>query len=194
MEKTELGAHIRKIRKGRGMTLAQVADKVSCSTALLSQIETGRVIPSLKTLSAVAKALHVPLHEIFAAISSAREPGVFRRADARAVNLDRPGSEFALLGSCLLDNRVELDLLEHACKPGAQSGPESHEHDQDNLVYVTEGAVEFQVAGETLLLAAGDALHIKAGTPYRWVNHGQTPAKLLWLIAPSIAPRLIAGS
>lgn len=192
MEKAELGAHIRKLRKARGMTLAQVAEKVGCSTALLSQIETGRVIPSLKTLSAISRALHAPLHEIFAALASAREPDVFRKTDARHVNLSRPGSEFMLLGSCILDDRVELDVLTHTVGSGVESASEPYEHDQDDLVYVAEGTVEFQVGDQTHVLSAGDGLHIKAGTPHRWVNRGPGAARLLWIIAPSIAARLTA--
>ncbi len=55
-----LGEKIRDIRKQKGLTQAQLA-KNSITRNMLSQIETGRAIPSIPTLLHIAKTLDVPI-------------------------------------------------------------------------------------------------------------------------------------
>ena len=59
-----LGSHIRKIRKSKGLTLKDLAEKSGLSIPYLSDIERGAVNPSLKTLQSIAKALELSLPEI----------------------------------------------------------------------------------------------------------------------------------
>lgn len=54
-----IGENIRRIRKERGLTLKQLGDEVGVSEAYIRAYETGRRNPKLKSLEALAKALHV---------------------------------------------------------------------------------------------------------------------------------------
>jgi transcriptional regulator with XRE-family HTH domain len=55
----KLGRHIQKIRKGKGLTQEELAEKISTSTPWIGHIETGRETPNLKLLQKIAKALGV---------------------------------------------------------------------------------------------------------------------------------------
>ena len=54
-----IGENIRRIRKERGLTLKQLGDEVGVSEAYIRAYETGRRNPKLKSLEALANALHV---------------------------------------------------------------------------------------------------------------------------------------
>lgn len=54
-----IGENIRRIRKERGLTLKQLGDAVGVSEAYIRAYETGRRNPKLKSLEALADALHV---------------------------------------------------------------------------------------------------------------------------------------
>jgi two-component system, OmpR family, response regulator len=60
-----LGARIRALRKGRSLTLRQLANKTALSVSLISQIELGKSAASVATLRKLATALGVSLAELF---------------------------------------------------------------------------------------------------------------------------------
>ncbi len=60
-----LGASIKRYRKGRGLDQAEFASIVRISRSYVSSIEQGTRNPSLKVLERIAKALNVPLKELF---------------------------------------------------------------------------------------------------------------------------------
>jgi DNA-binding XRE family transcriptional regulator len=61
----KIGLEVRCLRLAKGMTLAELAATAMISPGMLSKLETGNISPSLKTLSAIAKCLDVPLARLF---------------------------------------------------------------------------------------------------------------------------------
>ncbi len=60
-----LGAKIRHLRKDRGLTLKQLANKTGLSVSLISQIELGKSAASVSTLRKLATALGVTMSALF---------------------------------------------------------------------------------------------------------------------------------
>ncbi len=60
-----LGARIRELRKGRALTLKQLANKTTLSVSLISQIELGKSAASVSTLRKLATALSVSMSYLF---------------------------------------------------------------------------------------------------------------------------------
>ncbi len=63
-----LGARIRELRKGRSLTLKQLANKTRLSVSLISQIELGKSAASVSTLRKLATALGVTMSSLFEGI------------------------------------------------------------------------------------------------------------------------------
>lgn len=61
MEKEEIGKKIRILRKTRGLTQEQLADKLNIKRATISNYEIGRRSPHIKELEAISEALGVNL-------------------------------------------------------------------------------------------------------------------------------------
>ena len=62
---TGIGGKLKSIRKQRKLSLREVAVKAEVSASMLSQIETGKVNPSVMSLYNIAAALRVPVSELF---------------------------------------------------------------------------------------------------------------------------------
>ncbi len=60
-----IGSALRDLREGRGLSARQLAARAGVSAAMVSRIETGQVSPSISTLSALGRALDVPLVSLF---------------------------------------------------------------------------------------------------------------------------------
>ncbi len=65
-----IGSTVRELRENRGLTARQLAGDAGISAAMISRIENGQVSPSISTLSALSRALDVPLVSFFRETSS----------------------------------------------------------------------------------------------------------------------------
>jgi quercetin dioxygenase-like cupin family protein len=92
-------------------------------------------------------------------VPPARPPGT-TRIDLQRHDLSIPGRE-------VFQARVEF-------APGA-SFPR-HTHPGEEIIYVLEGTLEYEVAGKPVVLKAGDVLFVPTGTVHAARNVGQTPA------------------
>jgi transcriptional regulator with XRE-family HTH domain len=59
-----LGQRIRHLRRGRGLTLAELATKVGAASSALSMVENGRREPRLSLLQSIASALDVGVEDL----------------------------------------------------------------------------------------------------------------------------------
>lgn len=60
-----LGARIKELRKRRGISQEQLADRVDVDPKFISFIECGRSAPSLETIENIARALNMEIKELF---------------------------------------------------------------------------------------------------------------------------------
>lgn len=60
-----LGMRIREVRKGRGLSQEQLAERVDVDPRFVSRIELGKAAPSLETMDAIANALGVEIRDLF---------------------------------------------------------------------------------------------------------------------------------
>ncbi len=60
-----LARKLQKIRKSKGITQEELAEKIGVSTTWIGYIETGYRIPNLKMIYKIARALNVRVKDIF---------------------------------------------------------------------------------------------------------------------------------
>lgn len=61
----QLGQRIKQVREEKGMTQEDLADSANKDRTTIGFLERGVRSPSVKTLDEIAKALNVPLYELF---------------------------------------------------------------------------------------------------------------------------------
>lgn len=61
----QFGEHLRKVRKARGFTQAQLANDMDVEISQISRIERGILNTSISTIKAIADTLDIPLKELF---------------------------------------------------------------------------------------------------------------------------------
>jgi quercetin dioxygenase-like cupin family protein len=112
----------------------------------------------LKTTRTIAAAALIVGTSVALHVARAQQPGV-RRIDLQRHDLAVPGRE-------VIQVRVELD-------PGVAFG--RHSHPGEEIVYVLEGALEYEVDGKPpVTLKPGGVLFIPAGTIHAARNVGQS--------------------
>ena len=104
------GQRLRHLRRARGMTLAELGDRVGRAPSALSLLENGRREPKLSLIDALAKALSVPAEELL------RHQPPSRRAQLELMLADAQREPvYTALGlpPLKVGARVPNDVLEH---------------------------------------------------------------------------------
>jgi uncharacterized cupin superfamily protein len=71
------------------------------------------------------------------------------------------------------------------CDPPG-TGVRAHVHPaQDELVYVIEGDVEFELDGIRHRAGAGDIARLTRGIPHGYFNVGETTARMIFVVTPA---------
>ncbi|MEM9147790.1 MAG: XRE family transcriptional regulator [Pseudomonadota bacterium] len=179
---TAIGAQIRAIRQGIGVTLADLAGGAGISTGMLSKIENGQTSPSLATLQALAGALNVPIATFFSSFDEKREATFVRAGEGLAI--ERRGSAkghlYRLLGHSLRGSvqvepyLIRLDETSDAYPIFRHAGVE--------FLYMLEGEVTYAHGDQTYVLTPGDSLFFDPEALHGPLELRQLPAIYLSVI------------
>jgi transcriptional regulator with XRE-family HTH domain len=179
---TALGERIKRLRGERDLQQRQLAEKAGLTPSMVSQIESGRLSPSLNTLGKIASAFGVPIAALFdgkpagsIVISHKRTTRSSRSTAPRSVGpCSAPGSfkgKIRAVVSTLGPKSRGFTTEKVIIKPG-----------QLKLFYVLEGKVALHYDGDRHLLEAGDSALLDGGVAHGWENLGGKQAQALWVI------------
>lgn len=170
-----VGAKIRRRRREMELTLQEVADQVQLSVGFLSQVERGQSTPSLSSLCAIAQALDSPVD---AFVISPRRAGVVSRAGERErFNLGDENRTYELLGMGFPGAKLNGCVVRRT--PGKVT--EVMRADGEEIAYVLQGTVLYEIDGERHILKSGDSIHFKADRPHRTAALGDEDAVELYV-------------
>ena len=150
-----LGARIRKERKGLGLTIEGLAKLVSTSTATIQRVETGSKSPSVALLSEISNVLRKPIDEL---IREERKAFYKLSGDDHEV-LDT--GDFKLSVVCpfgLISRDIVINFFE--AKAGCVVKP--HQDKGYEWVYILKGTCIFNYDGASHRLKKGDAVFYDA--------------------------------
>jgi transcriptional regulator with XRE-family HTH domain len=179
---TALGSRIRALRLERELQQRQLAEKADLAPSMVSQIESGRLTPSLHTVGKIAAALGVPIAALFDG-QPAGSVVVSRRKDYPVVSFDGSSEQWAVLGAGLFQGKIRAVVSTLGPKArGVATDKVVIKPGQMKLFYVLEGPAALHYNGERHVLESGDSALLDGGAPHGWENLGTRKARALWVI------------
>lgn len=181
-----IGAKLRSLRTEKRLTLAALATETSLSTALLSKLETDRMLPTLSTLATICRVYGVGLGHFFC------DPTEHRLSITRNVSgqgrgrSPEEGTRVPLNPS--VANR-KLDAAMVHLPSGSRAPDISSSAERARLVYVLDGQLHLDVGGLRETLAAGDCAYLESDLPATWGAAGAEDCRLLTVVAKPTSPR-----
>ena len=176
IEAKGIGQKIRRLRLKRSMGLAELGKEVGLSASFLSQLENGRVIPTLRNLSRIALVFKKELSYFF------------RDENDKVFRVSRGKDRIRLVvGEFLLSDSMSVLVPDRhivPCIADFLPGIEgSAFHPQIfpglELVYVIDGSLTLSTEGKTELLHSEDSAWIDGSTSRQYRCHEDKPAKAL---------------
>lgn len=176
-----LGGKIRKLRKARSKSLADIAQAIDRSVSFISQIERGRSQPSIADLRGIAELLGLPLGWFFLHDTvPAQERGYLVRAAERQLLGTRADGLLEELLSPDIGGAFETFLS--TFRAGAKM-TQATLRDTEEEGYVVKGSLDLWIGKKLFHLHAGDSFRI-VREPFRWANPTQTDTVVVWVISP----------
>jgi transcriptional regulator with XRE-family HTH domain len=189
---SDLGPRLRAIRVARGVGLRELARRLDLSPSSISQIETGKIRPSVRTLYALASEFGVTVDEVLfdepptsggsGPAPRAAEPGlgVQRASDRPAIQLNS-GVRWERL---MFWGDEDVEFLEAIYEPGGASSPDDAlvRHNGHEFGHILSGTLRVIVGFDEFILGPGDSITFPSTTPHRLVNDGPQTVRAIWVV------------
>jgi len=195
-----LGERLRATRTARGLSLRELARRLEVSPSLVSQIETGKIQPSVRTLYAIVSELRVSMDELFGvgeiellqalhasparsgpdAPSGGSEGPVQRAGSRRVIDLEAGVSWERLTTR---DER-EVEFLFTVYPPGGESSPADAlvRHTGREFGIVLNGRLSVTIGFEDYQLGPGDSVFFDSTVPHRLHNDSDETVQAVWVV------------
>lgn len=184
----EIGAKLKALRLRKKVALVDLGKHTGLSASMLSQLENGKLVPTLPTLARIAMVFDVGLDHFF---GDRRKQKLFAvvRATERMKFPDKPGSPspdfwFECLAFSAQDKSLQAYLAEFP-KRGAEV--HEHMHEGAEFLHVFDGSISIHYQGEDHILNAGDSVYFDAAEPHSYRGMAKTVSKAIVI---TTAPRI----
>jgi transcriptional regulator with XRE-family HTH domain len=172
-----IGERIKHLRLKKSMGLVELGQHTGLSASFLSQLETGRVVPTLRNLARISMVFSKDLSYFFEP-----EPQtlfrVHRRKDRVRLpqsGVDDPSYFFESLGYMVPDRQLDPYFAEFLPqKKGRQA--RAHQHLGCEFLLLLTGRMDLQHGEMTHHLEAGDAAYFDADTIHSYLCVGEISA------------------
>ena len=177
-----IGREVRNFRKKINMTVAELANLAGLSAGMLSKIENGMTSPSLATLQALSRALHVPVTAFFRKFEEERDATFVKAGHGLTIERrgTRAGHQYQLLGHTMRKN-IAVEPYMITLTADSDVFP-LFQHAGIELLYMLEGEVGYRHGNKTYTLTPGDSLYFDADVPHGPDELRKLPIRFLSII------------
>jgi len=183
--RADFGRRLRQLRRDRGWTLAEVAERSGLAISTISKAERGVISLTYDRLSQLAQGLEVDLAAFFNAEGQSFEPGSF--AVARKGEFKRqetPNYVYEMLFPDLW-NKAMVPMMGSLKARELVDFEDFVRHPGQEFLVVMEGAVTVFAEGrEPVRLEAGDSLYFDSAVGHLYASDGDRDARILVVCVP----------
>ncbi|MHA7264674.1 helix-turn-helix domain-containing protein [Arthrobacter sp. TMN-37] len=169
-----IGERVRTERQTRRLTLDQLAEAAGVSRRMVVNVEQGLVNPSVGTLLRISDALGVGLPALVEPPRPKRVK-ITRRGEGAALWSGSSGGRGVLVAGT--DKPDVVELWDWTLEPGESHHSEAHSAGTKELLQVRQGSITISIAGQTVVLADGDALTFPGDVEHSYANPGGQAAR-----------------
>jgi transcriptional regulator with XRE-family HTH domain len=152
-----IGANVKRQRLEQNMSLDKLAAASGVSKAMLSQIESAKVNPTIATMWKIAHALKVDFNLLLKGKGDkVRKFEINRYEDLTTLDADEEGVHINVLSPITMAEDLELYIL--TFRPDSILSSSPHYPDTEEFLTVLEGKVEVTAGKNSTVLEKGDVL------------------------------------
>jgi len=171
----KVGTTIREVRKGKKVTLMELAEKTGVAQATLSRIETNNMTGTIESHVKIAEALGVTLAELYSGADARADKIEHSKKDDRSPQkLGKTSIEALTTSSSNKKMDPKLLRIESLGKISFEKEAVGIE----KFIYCLKGEIKLELGNKEFLLGAGESLYFDASLPHKIDNPQRTGAEL----------------
>ena len=176
----DLGRKLRQLRMRKKIALIDLGKHTGLSASMLSQLENGKLVPTLATLARISMVFDVGLEHFFGNRRGQKTFAVVRAAERLRfpdrADSPNPAYFFECLAFAAQDKGLQAYVAEFP--PHKPDQVQEHFHEGAELIFVLEGSLALRFEGEEHVLERGDSVYFDSSEPhaYRGLVDGLTRA------------------
>jgi transcriptional regulator with XRE-family HTH domain len=182
LEPYSIGMKLRTLRTQKHLTLSRLAVETGLSTALLSKLETDRMIPTLPTLSNICRVYGVGLSYFFTEATK-HTLAITRKAHLAGNGRGQEAVKQVPLHAITGDAKLVARMVEYP--PGVAGIMTEAGRNVCSVVYVLEGKLQLDAGGMHEALEAGDCVYIDTEMAIAWSAGGTSRCRAL-VVTPAV--------
>jgi len=169
----KLGSKLRRLRRLRGLTIEELAEKADLTKGFISQLERDKTVPSITTLKQVLDVLGVDLATFFSDLED-REKNIYTRKE-RVV--EKKGKFYRIEN--LIPKLKYLEMEPVLLRLEAQAEYSENFEEDEGFGFVVRGRLELTVDKEKRIVNRGDCFYIFFDNKLVVKNLTKKPAEIL---------------
>ena len=178
-----IGNKVNELRKNLRMTLVELSDKSGVQVATLSRIENNKMIGSLESHMAIAKALGVDVTRLYSdIIREESRVDVGKSKDKADIFVHSTRATSEILTTNIMAKKMMPVLL--TLEGGGQTGKEQHALNSEKFVYVVEGQVEVKIGEQSYPLSKGQTMYFDGSLQHVFRNPAKSTARVICVTTP----------
>jgi transcriptional regulator with XRE-family HTH domain len=170
-----VGERLKVVRTKAGLSQRELARRAGMTNGALSNIEQGKVSPSVSSLEKILGAIPVSLQEFFSAEASL-PTSIFRRDSFARVNQN--DTEYLMMSVGEIDHAA-VYLSHQSFMPGALVNSEWMIHRGQIAGIVVSGRLGLQLDGIDYLLESREGFHFSIQRPHIFHNPGPDTCEIV---------------
>ena len=182
----EIGRKLRQLRLRKKIALVDLGKHTGLSASMLSQLENGKLIPTLPTLARIAMVFDVGVDYFFVDRKDRYMFSVVRESERirfpESPDAARPAYFFECLAYATQDKSIQCYMAEFPKRLDAEVT--EHRHDGAEFLVLLEGQLEIRYHDETHVLNAGDSVYFDAAQPHSYRGSSKNAAKAVVITTP----------
>jgi len=176
LEPYSIGMKLRTLRTQKHLTLSRLAGETGLSTALLSKLETDRMIPTLPTLSNICRVYGVGLSYFFSEAAK-HTLAISRKAHLAANGRGQEAIKHVSLHAATATDKLLARMVE--IPVGVSAMMSEAGQPVCAFVYVLEGALHLDAGGMHETLDTGDCVYLDTEMAIAWSASGEGRCRVL---------------
>jgi transcriptional regulator with XRE-family HTH domain len=181
----DIGPKLRRLRLRKKIALVDLGKHTGLSASMLSQLENGKLIPTLPTLTRIAMVFEVGLEHFFGK-GSERTFSIVRASERLrfpdAPDSPAPGYFFEVLAYGSMEKTMSAYMAQFPRRDPKES--REHFHEGSEFVHVLEGTLAINYQSKEHVLEAGDSAYFDGSEPHSYIGQSETPARAIIITVP----------
>jgi len=166
----DLGRKLRQLRMRKKIALIDLGKHTGLSASMLSQLENGKLVPTLATLARISMVFDVGLEHFFGNRRGQKTFSVVRaverlrfpdRADSPS-----PAYFFECLAYAAHDKGLQAYVAEFP--PHEPEQVQEHFHEGAEFLFILEGSLGLRFEGEEQVIEQGDSVYFDSSEPHAY--------------------------